>query len=403
MKRLLKALSSLLPLLLIGGLIVAGLFLFAQRAFAGMEELQAELSSIESDLRIQRTAREEVRRQELGILGELQLLQQRAEKGRANLRRLQDTSDTTILAIAQTEAEITRLAKLADERRFLLGQRLTLLYEIGRNGGGRFIFSAQDFSAMGRRFLFLKAFAAQDREIYQEILDAVAEEDLKKQDLQVAIETLEELRILAAEEQAFYDKDLDDKQELLEKVQRERSAYEAVIREKERAAAQLQSKLDDLITADASSRAGHEVSVAEIPDSGVYSTEVPDLRIWPTDGTITRYFGRVEDSRYGTTTKSDGIDIAAPSGQYFVSVLPGEVIFSDWFQGYGKMLVIAHADGLHTIYAHADSVLVSVGDSVSEGQNIGRVGSTGTTTEPGLHFEVRKAGRAIDPLKYLAR
>jgi murein DD-endopeptidase MepM/ murein hydrolase activator NlpD len=231
----------------------------------------------------------------------------------------------------------------------------------------------------------------------------VAEEGLKRQDLEIAIETLDGLRTLAEEEQTFYNKDLDDKQTLLEQVQRERSTYEAVIREKERAAAQLQSKLDDLITADASARAGRDVSVAEIPDSGVYSGDIPNLRIWPTDGTIVRYFGRVEDSRYGTTTKSDGIDIAAPSGQYFVSVLPGEVIYSDWFQGYGKMLVIAHDDGLHTIYAHADTILVSVGDSVGEGQNLGRVGSTGSITEPGLHFEVRKAGRAVDPLKYLAR
>jgi septal ring factor EnvC (AmiA/AmiB activator) len=387
---------------MVGLTVFAGVALFAHRALAGVEDLRSELAAIEDDLRDQRLAREKVRRQELGILGELQLLQQRAEKGRANQRRLQKAQGTTSEAVAATQMEIDRLERQADERRDLLGRRLSLLYVIGRDGGSRFVFSAHDFSAMARRFLFLKAFAQQDRTIYDEILVSVHEQELKKADLEVAMGTLQRLEELAAEELALYESDLAEKQTLLEQVQRERSAYEAVIQEKEKAATRLQAKLDELVAADASERAGRQMSVADIPDSDVYTAEIPKLRIWPTEGTIIRYFGRVEDPRYGTTTKSDGIDIAAPEGRYFVSVLPGEVIYADWFQGYGKLLVIAHADGVHTLYAHAQDLLVGVGDRVEENQRIGTVGSTGSITESALHFEIRKAGRAVDPLAYLA-
>ncbi len=397
-RRILPAVS----LVLVGLTVFAGVALFAQRALAGVEDLRSELSAIEADLQAQRQAREKVRRQELGILGELQLLQQRAERGRANQRRLQKAQGTTAGAIADTQTEIDRLERQADERRDLLGRRLSLLYVIGRDGGSRFVFSARDFSAMARRFLFLTAFAQQDRTIYDEILVNVHEQELQKADLEVAMGTLKRLEELAAEELALYENDLSEKQTLLEQVQRERSAYEAVIAEKEKAASRLQSKLDQLVAADASERAGHEMSMAEIPDSDVYTANIPKLRIWPTEGTIIRYFGRVEDPRYGTTTKSDGIDIAAPEGRYFVSVLPGEVIYADWFQGYGKLLVIAHADGVHTLYAHAENLLVGVGDRVDENQRLGTVGSTGSITEPALHFEIRKAGRAVDPLVYLA-
>lgn len=397
-RRMLPAVS----LVLVGLTVFAGVALFAQRALAGVEDLRSELSAIEADLQAQRQAREKVRRQELGILGELQLLQQRAERGRANQRRLQKAQGTTAGAIADTQTEIDRLERQADERRDLLGRRLSLLYVIGRDGGSRFVFSARDFSAMARRFLFLTAFAQQDRTIYDEILVNVHEQELQKADLEVAMGTLKRLEELAAEELALYENDLSEKQTLLEQVQRERSAYEAVIAEKEKAASRLQSKLDQLVAADASERAGHEMSMAEIPDSDVYTANIPKLRIWPTEGTIIRYFGRVEDPRYGTTTKSDGIDIAAPEGRYFVSVLPGEVIYADWFQGYGKLLVIAHADGVHTLYAHAENLLVGVGDRVDENQRLGTVGSTGSITEPALHFEIRKAGRAVDPLVYLA-
>ncbi len=397
-----KRLLPVLPLVLFGLAILFGVALFVHRSLAGVEEIRTELAAIEDDLRTQRLAREKIRRQELGILGELQLLQQRAERGRANQRRLQKAQGTTAEAIAATQMEIERLEHQADERRDLLGRRLTLLYMIGRDGGSRFVFSARDFAAMGRRFLFLKAFAHQDRTIYDEILAAVAEQELKKADLGVAMDTLARLEELAAEELGIYEHDLDEKQKLLERVQRERSVYEAVIREREKAAVRLQAKLDGLIAADASERAGREMSLAEIPDSDVYSPEIPTLRIWPTEGTIIRYFGRVEDPRYGTTTKSDGIDIAAPEGSYFVSVLAGEVIYADWFQGYGKLLVIAHDDGVHTLYAHARDILVGVGNRVDENQRIGTVGSTGSITEPSLHFEIRKAGRAVNPLEYLA-
>ncbi|MCX7022420.1 MAG: peptidoglycan DD-metalloendopeptidase family protein [bacterium] len=400
--RTLRRLLPVVSLALVGLAVLAGVVLFAREALAGVEEIRSELSAIEDDLRDQRQAREKVRRQELGILGELQLLQQRAEKGRANQRRLLKAQGTTAEAVAYTQMEIDRLERQADERRDLLGRRLSMLYMIGRDGGSRFVFSARDFSAMARRFLFLKAFAQQDRTIYDEILASVHQQELKKADLEVAMTTLDRLAELAKEELALYESDLAEKQTLLEQVQRERSVYEAVIQEKEKAASRLQSKLDQIIAADASERAGHEMSVADIPDSDVYTAEIPELRIWPTEGTIIRYFGRVEDPRYGTTTKSDGIDIAAPEGRYFVSVLPGEVIYADWFQGYGKLLVIAHADGVHTLYAHAQELLVRVGDHVDENQRIGTVGSTGSITEPALHFEIRKAGRAVDPLAYLA-
>ncbi|MBD3372859.1 MAG: peptidoglycan DD-metalloendopeptidase family protein [Candidatus Coatesbacteria bacterium] len=398
-----KRLLSYLPHVIITMAVLLALGAFVNEAAAGIEELRGELAAIESELAEQRAARDRVRDQELGILAELQLLQQQAEKGRASIQRLKGAEEQAAALVAENRAAIERLERQADERRELLGRRLSLLYMIGRDGGNRFVLSATDFAAMGRRFLFLKAFAAQDREIFDEIKRAVAEQQRHGLELEQALELLERSRAEAEKEQALYEEDLERKRDLLEKVQRERSAYEAVIREKERAMTSLQSKINDIIAAQASAETGRDLSAADIPDAGVWTSEVPSLRIWPTEGRIIRYYGRVEDPVYGTTTKSDGIDIAAPSGQYFVSVLPGEVIYADWFQGYGKMLIIAHDDGVHTVYAHAESLLVGVNDVVTEGQRIGRVGSTGSITEPSLHFEIRKAGRAVDPLAFLAQ
>ena len=78
----------------------------------------------------------------------------------------------------------------------------------------------------------------------------------------------------------------------------------------------------------------------------------------------------------------------------------GQKLFG-WLGGYGNLVVVDHGNGLSTAYAHASSILVSVGQSVSQGQTVSLVGSTGHSTGPHLHFEVRVNGVAVDPLPYL--
>ena len=121
--------------------------------------------------------------------------------------------------------------------------------------------------------------------------------------------------------------------------------------------------------------------------------------VWPLHGRLTSYYG----ARYlgiGTSNFHRGIDIAAPSGTAIGAARIGTVIYAGWSsQGYGNMVKIRHAGGAETWYAHMSSIGVSVGQYVDQGQFIGRVGSTGLSTGPHLHFELHEsAGRHVDPL-----
>ncbi len=96
-----------------------------------------------------------------------------------------------------------------------------------------------------------------------------------------------------------------------------------------------------------------------------------------------------------------GIDFAAPAGASIVAAAGGTVVFSGWRSGYGRLIILDHGDGLQTYYAHNSERLVGVGERVNQGQAIARVGSSGSTTGPNLHFEVRINGEAADPLRFL--
>jgi murein DD-endopeptidase MepM/ murein hydrolase activator NlpD len=117
--------------------------------------------------------------------------------------------------------------------------------------------------------------------------------------------------------------------------------------------------------------------------------------IWPCDGVVVSGFGM----RWGRM--HEGIDIGCAYGAPNRAAASGTIIHAGWLGGYGNLVVVDHGNGLSTAYAHASSILVSVGQSVSQGETVSLVGSTGHSTGPHLHFEVRINGVAVDPLLYL--
>lgn len=118
---------------------------------------------------------------------------------------------------------------------------------------------------------------------------------------------------------------------------------------------------------------------------------------WPARGRVSSTFGPRGNAHH------DGIDIAAPEGTPVRAALDGTVVYTGVLRGYGKVVILAHGDGLTTVYAHNSKNLVKQGARVSRGAVIASVGRTGRTTGPNLHFEVRKDNRARDPMAFLPK
>jgi murein DD-endopeptidase MepM/ murein hydrolase activator NlpD len=151
--------------------------------------------------------------------------------------------------------------------------------------------------------------------------------------------------------------------------------------------------------ADAPVRLPLAVEGAGAERSGADRTAVP----LPIDQHITSAFGWRPDPFTGESTFHKGVDVRAAYGQPVPVVADGRVVSAGPAGGYGLMVVVEHGSGIQTRYAHLSELDVHAGDRVSEGQDVGRVGQTGRSTGPHLHFEILADGRPVDPMQAAAR
>lgn len=122
---------------------------------------------------------------------------------------------------------------------------------------------------------------------------------------------------------------------------------------------------------------------------------------FPSAGPVTSGFGWRTHPILGYERFHSGVDFGAEYGSVITAADNGAVIFAGWYGGYGNAVIIDHGNGLSTLYGHASELYVSEGQAVKRGQAIAAVGSTGLSTGPHLHFEVRQNGEPVDPLAYL--
>lgn len=198
-----------------------------------------------------------------------------------------------------------------------------------------------------------------------------------------------------------------------------RNRLKQKVNEKEAAQANLNIKMSELGVAKQKLAADHKALEAQedalqaeadkitkiLASMKVTQKYVGGVMSWPVPASsrITSSFGYRIHPILKTKKLHTGIDIGVPSNNSVIAAQSGTVIHSGWLGGYGKTLIIDHGGGIATLYAHNNSLLVGVGSGVSRGQAIAKSGSTGLSTGPHVHFEVRVNGQYVDPMKYVSR
>lgn len=134
---------------------------------------------------------------------------------------------------------------------------------------------------------------------------------------------------------------------------------------------------------------------------GAHGGGLPVMSSPLADGVVSSEYGMRQLADDAAPRMHDGLDIAAPTGTPIQAAAGGKVVHAGWIKGYGQSVILDHGNGTTTLYGHASELLVEVGDVVTRGGHIARVGSTGHSTGPHLHFEVRENGKTLDPRRAL--
>ena len=196
---------------------------------------------------------------------------------------------------------------------------------------------------------------------------------------------------------------------LLRNVQTEQRQAEAAARELQNAQRAIGNKINTLMKQKKNTQAkkaaartpvGGAKAAVPVKQSGGTNNSVKSLS-WPVNGRVTMQYGSRIHPVFKTKIFNSGIDIQAASGTPVKAAGPGEVLYQGWLRGFGQVVIIDHGGDLSTVYAHLGGTSVREGAAVKAGTVIGRVGNTGTDSEYGLHFEVRRNGSAVNPMNFL--
>ena len=324
-------------------------------AFAATEgELRNELDGVE-------TAQDELSKKMAQLEKDIKELQKKVD----NLNYL---INQTAEEISSTEQRIQKKEKEMTEREDTLNERLKVMYKNGSVGFVDILLGSSSISEFVSNVEIIQKIYKND----MDVLDTLKKEHEELTEIKASLE--EKKATLAARKT-----DLAAEKTSLDAKKKEFEAEEDKLKaEADRLTAEIINLMDK--------------------DSPYVGGEFT----WPCPASryISSSFGNRLHPTLNVWKFHTGIDIGCSAGKDIVAAASGKVIMSQWYGGYGNCVMIDHGGGIVTLYGHASKLLVSKGQVVKQGQVIALVGSTGRSTGPHLHFEVRKNGQYIDPMSY---
>lgn len=367
-----------------------------------------QLQGIRQEIREKKRLITKTKRVERVVSGELALMDRNLQEKTASLAVLNRDLHKVETGLRETHAEIDTVLKDVESRKRLLQKRLVSVYKAGEAGTVRFFFSSESVPRMMENLRYMKSLMENDRKLvaaYNERLEklkslkATLERDVRrKEGLKQSIEKTK--REIETEKQK--------KASYLVKVRMEKKSYIDSLRELEANSRRLQTIIEKLeaarrkrYTADARRKAvkqDRSGGASYVPPSSStgFGSQKGRLSL-PAQGRIVDFFGRHKHPEFNSYTNINGIFIAAPVGTAVHAVYDGKVVFSEYFKGYGNMVIVDHGDGFFSLYAHNSRLFKKAGADVKKNELLAKIGDVDSTRGPVLYFEIRYQGRPIDP------
>lgn len=352
----------------------------------------------------------------------------------SQIDELEDEIYTLDLQISQNEEDIVTIQENIVDTSEALSAQLRASYMTGSSSTLLLLMGSDTLASFLTRIEMMKRLSEQETEIINAFKDTATELEDLQEELATNQETLEsklatlESSMDEAEESrsdlvtaqasysssiAEYEAQAQELEDYINSLSVSSEAYQDYIQEQYAAQAEKEAELDDLIDAYISSNTNSSTGQLDASNDDSSSNEEESYTssaswYWPLGNFscyISSYFGERESPTSGASTDHGAIDIAGTGiyGQPIYATRSGTVALAQSYDngGYGIYVMIDHGDNYLSLYGHCSKIVVSVGDYVTQGQVIGYVGSTGVSTGPHLHFEIRYNGTKVNPLNYV--
>jgi len=340
---------------------------------AKQREVQSRLAEIKDD---QSEAASEL----ATARNKAQQARDRAAQAEQNLSEVREILRGVKADLAQTEEELVG-------HREAMSERLVALYETGQPSYLEVVLNATSFEDFTNRAEFSRMIAGQDQELLDTLVETEKKLEQQRATLEVAHAEAQQLEQEASAAKAEAEKAENAAEAIVAKYRNDRKAAERDYAALEATEKEIQA----FIRRQASSSSGGG-------GSSSYSGTCAGNLLRPCGGRITSSYGWRIHPILHTRRFHDGVDIAAGYGTTIRAADDGKVIFAGWKGAYGRTVIIDHGSGWSTMYGHTSRIVVSRGQTVSRGQKIAEVGSTGWSTGPHLHWTVYRNGSTVNPL-----
>lgn len=346
--------------------------------FEELERIQREIEQYQKEI-------DSKRRSETSVLKELEKLEMELALSEKELEYILARIDYLNGRIYETKREIEDMELKIAEQKELFSERLVSMYKAGQMSYLEVLLSSNSLSDFMARLYYLREIAQDDVRLIEEYQAMKVALDEKKESLEKDLEDMTWSKKQEEEKRAAVASRSNDRERYLAQLQQDREKLEEALDQMERESKALEKVIADL------QAEGHQ---REKP--GGLSMIRPVSGGW-----VSSEYGNRWHPILGKYKWHSGIDIAVNSGTPIKAAEDGTVILSGSNGGYGLCVIIDHGGGISTLYGHASKLLVKKGDIVTRGQTVALAGSTGVSTGPHLHFEVRIKGVTDNPRNWV--
>ena len=381
--------------------LLTGVVLCGTPAFimAEDEDLTNQLDSIQQQVNQQNAIKSDAETVIGSVSEQLRQIEGQLRQATTELNTITEQRVAVENDITLNERQLAEAQKRLEGREAVFYKRVRDIYINGRLSYLDVVIGSKNFSDFANRLEVLKRIIDSDINLISEIKKERAQIEAHKKKLEEDRAKLVELEKAALAKQAEIEQKKAERNVVLQKAQNDRAVAMQAIEELNASSAQISAMLKERQAA----RAAAAAAAAQSAGQGSSYTWVQGTGQlgWPVSGEITSPYGYRVHPIWGTTIYHSGIDIGVDEGTPVHAADSGVIVWSGWMGGYGYAVVIDHGNGLSTLYGHNSELAVDEVQSVSKGQVVAYAGSTGNSTGPHVHFEVRENGDPVDPMGYL--